>query len=130
MKKKAREFTLTIGTGVTAKDLVVFTRQFGTMIDAGLPLVQCLDILASQNENPMFAKILKDVKGSVEQGRTFSDSLARHPKVFDALFVNLVRAGEIGGILDTILQRLCNEKAVRNLAGEKPAPEIIDGRRR
>ncbi len=106
VKKKGREFTLTLGTGVTAKDLVLFTRQFGTMIDAGLPLVQCLEILSSQNDNPFFARILKDVKGSVEQGKTFSDSLARHPKVFDTLFVNLIRAGEVGGILDTILQRL------------------------
>jgi type IV pilus assembly protein PilC len=106
IKKKPRELNLTIGTGVTPKDLVVFTRQFGTMIDAGLPLVQCLDILATQNDNPVFARILKDVKSSVEQGKTFSESLGRHPKVFDALFLNLIRAGEIGGILDTILQRL------------------------
>jgi type IV pilus assembly protein PilC len=106
VRKKRKELNLTIGTGVGPKDLVVFTRQFATMIDAGLPLVQCLDILANQNDNPFFAKILKDVKSSVETGKTFSDSLARHPKVFDSLFVNLVRAGEVGGILDTILQRL------------------------
>src|SRR5207253_11199344 len=79
---------------------------FGTMIDAGLPLVQCLDILSTQGDNPFFSRILKDIKNSVEQGRTFSDSLARHPKVFDTLYVNLIRAGEVGGILDTILNRL------------------------
>ena len=106
VKKKGRDFSLTFGSGVGPKDLVLFTRQFGTMIDAGLPLVQCLEILGSQNDNPFFAKVLKDVKSSVEQGKTFSDSLARHPKVFDNLFVNLIRAGEVGGILDTILQRL------------------------
>jgi len=94
------------GGGVTAQELVVFIRQFGTMIDAGLPLVQCLDILSSQGDNKAFNAVLKDIKGSVEQGATFSESLKRHPKVFDELFVNLVAAGEMGGILDTILNRL------------------------
>lgn len=106
VKKKAREFTLSFGAPVSEKELVVFIRQFATMIDAGLPLVQCLDILSGQGENQAFNRILKDIKGNVEQGATFSDSLKRHPKVFDELFVNLVAAGEIGGILDTILQRL------------------------
>ncbi|PLX91350.1 MAG: pilus assembly protein PilC [Desulfuromonas sp.] len=91
---------------VVTKDIVVFTRQFSTMIDAGLPLVQCLDILSSQQENKTFKKILVDVKEGVESGATFADSLKKHPKVFDELFVNLVAAGEIGGILDTILNRL------------------------
>src|SRR5207245_8224986 len=81
-------------------------RQFATMIDAGLPLVQCLDILGSQEPNKIFANILRDIKSTVEQGSTFSDALKRHPKVFDDLFVNLVHAGEVGGILDTILNRL------------------------
>ncbi len=94
------------GTPVTAQELVVFIRQFATMIDAGLPLVQCLDILSSQGENKAFCAILKDIKGTVEQGATFSDALKRHPKVFDDLFVNLIAAGEMGGILDTILNRL------------------------
>jgi type IV pilus assembly protein PilC len=104
-----------IGTGVQPKDLQIFTRQLATMIDAGLPLVQCLDILANQSENPSFKKILFSVKNSVEQGATFSDSLRKHPKVFDELYVNLVAAGEIGGILDTILNRLAIyiEKAVK-----------------
>lgn len=99
-------FKLSFGSGVTTKDLVVFTRQFSTMIDAGLPLVQCLDILGKQSENPSFRAVLLDVKGHVESGASFSDSLRRHPKVFDDLFVNLVAAGEVAGILDTILQRL------------------------
>jgi type IV pilus assembly protein PilC len=85
------------------------------MIDAGLPLVQCLDILATQSQNKAFQKVLTQVKNNVEQGATFSDALRRHPKVFDELYVNLVAAGEIGGILDTILSRLATyiEKAVK-----------------
>ena len=106
VKKKPIEINIQIGSPVSEKELVVFVRQFATMIDAGLPLVQCLEILSTQGDNKTFNKILKDVKGSVEQGATFSDSLRRHPKVFDELFVNLVAAGEMGGILDTILQRL------------------------
>ncbi|KPK16232.1 MAG: pilus assembly protein PilC [Myxococcales bacterium SG8_38] len=115
IKKKGRQLKLALGTGVTPKELVVFTRQFATMIDAGLPLVQCLDILSSRGENKSLNAILKDVKEHVEQGGTFSEGLARHPKLFDELFVNLVRAGEMGGILDTILNRLAGyiEKRVK-----------------
>ena len=91
---------------ITTKDLVIFTRQFATMIDAGLPLVQCLKILGDQQENPTFKKIIVEVRNDVEQGSTFADALAKHPKPFDALFCNLVAAGEVGGILDTILNRL------------------------
>jgi type IV pilus assembly protein PilC len=91
---------------VKVKEIVIFTRQFATMIDAGLPLVQCLDILANQQENKQFQKVLLDVKSRVEEGSTFADALRKHPKVFDDLFVNLVAAGEVGGILDTILNRL------------------------
>ena len=91
---------------VTTKDLVVFTRQFATMIDAGLPLVQCLDILGRQQDNKTFKEVLQKVKEDVESGATFADSLKKHPHVFDELFVNLVAAGEIGGILDTIMNRL------------------------
>ncbi len=95
------------GSGkVDEKDLVIFTRQFSTMIDSGLPLVQCLEILASQQDNKAFQEILYKVKESVESGSTFADALGKHPKAFDQLFVNLVAAGEIGGILDTILTRL------------------------
>ena len=94
------------GGGVKTKELVIFSRQFATMIDAGLPLVQCLDILSSQQPNPEFKKVLLDVKNTVEGGATFADSLRKHPKVFDDLYVNLIAAGEVGGILDTILNRL------------------------
>jgi type IV pilus assembly protein PilC len=106
VKKKGRELNLSFGSPVSEKELVIFVRQFATMIDAGLPLVQSLEILSSQGENVAFNKILKEVKLQVEQGSTFSEALRKHPKVFDELFVNLVAAGEIGGILDTILQRL------------------------
>lgn len=91
---------------VTNKDIVIFSRQFATMIDAGLPLVQCLEILASQQDNKTFKKVLIDVKSSVEGGSTFADALGKHPRVFDDLYVNLIAAGEVGGILDTILNRL------------------------
>jgi type IV pilus assembly protein PilC len=109
------DINIQIGSGVLPKDLQIFTRQLATMIDAGLPLVQCLDILANQTENKAFKKVLFSVKNSVETGATFSDSLRRHPKVFDELYVNLVAAGEVGGILDTILNRLAIyiEKAVK-----------------
>ncbi len=100
---------------IQTKDLVVFTRQFATMIDSGLPLVQCLDILSGQQENKTFKEILVNVKESVESGSTFADALGKHPKAFDQLYVNLVAAGEVGGILDTILGRLAAyiEKAMK-----------------
>jgi type IV pilus assembly protein PilC len=115
IKKKSKGFSLQLGTGVDLKEVVTFTRLFATMIDAGLPIVQCLDILCNQTDNKFFSVILRDVKANVEQGATFSDSLRRHPKVFDQLYVNLVQAGEVGGILDTILNRLAiyNEKAIK-----------------
>ena len=91
---------------VSEREIVVFTRQFATMIDAGLPLVQCLEILVSQQENKTFAEVLSDIKADVEAGSTFAKALGKHPKVFDSLFVALVAAGEVGGILDTILNRL------------------------
>jgi type IV pilus assembly protein PilC len=107
VKKKPLALTLpSIGKVITPAELVVFIRQFATMIDAGLPLVQALDILASQGTNKRFNAVLKDVKSTVEGGSTFSEALRRHPKIFDELFVNLVAAGEMGGILDTILNRL------------------------
>src|SRR5450432_3939879 len=115
IKKPGGQINIQFGTGVTPKDLQIFTRQLATMIDAGLPLVQCLDILANQSANKSFQKVLSSVKNSVEQGATFSDALRKHPKVFDELYVNLVAAGEVGGILDTILNRLAIyiEKAVK-----------------
>lgn len=94
--------------GVPPKDVVIFTRQFATMIDAGLPLVQAIDILASQQEHPVFKKSLFRIKQSVESGKTFADSLREHPKIFDNLYANMVAAGEVGGILDTILDRLAS----------------------
>jgi type IV pilus assembly protein PilC len=113
--KESSALQLTIGSGVSSKELQVFTRQLATMIDAGLPLVQCLDILAAQTPNKIFARTVYHVKATVEQGATFSDALRRHPKVFDDLYVNLIAAGEAGGILDTILNRLAIyiEKAVK-----------------
>jgi type IV pilus assembly protein PilC len=93
---------------ITEKDIVVFTRQFATMIDAGLPLVQCLGILSTQTENKAFGKKIGEIKVSVEGGDTFSDALRKHPDVFDNLFTNMIEAGEVGGILDTILNRLAN----------------------
>ncbi|MDD9304930.1 MAG: type II secretion system F family protein [Desulfobacter sp.] len=91
---------------VTESDVIIFSRQFSIMIDAGLPLLQCLDILKSQQENPTFKRQLKRIKEAVESGETFADSLRRYPKVFNELFVNMIAAGEAGGILDVILQRL------------------------
>jgi type IV pilus assembly protein PilC len=107
MSEKGKEFNLpTFGGGVSAKELAIFTRQFSVMIDAGLPLVQCLEILAGQQENQTFQKVLTGTRGSVEGGATLSAAMRQYPKVFDALYVNMVEAGETGGILDTILQRL------------------------
>lgn len=107
MSEKGKEFNLpTFGGGVKPKDLAVFTRQFSVMIDAGLPLVQCLEILASQQENKIFQKVLTGTRSSVEGGSTLSAAMRQYPKVFDALYTNMVEAGETGGILDTILQRL------------------------
>ncbi len=115
---------------VPDRDMMIFTRQFATMIDSGLPLVQALDILATTAENKFFGKILMDVKQRVEQGTTFSEALAYHPKTFDSLFVNLVRAGEIGGILDTIMNRLAtqiekNSKLMRRIKSALNYPKIL-----
>jgi type IV pilus assembly protein PilC len=101
--------------GVAAKNLAVFTRQFSVMIDAGLPLVQCLDILAQQQENKFFQQTLSQVRQDVEEGATLAAAMSRHPKVFDELFTNMIDAGETGGILDLILQRLSTfiEKIVK-----------------
>src|SRR3954468_17086052 len=103
-RKRAKEIELKLpfglGQGVPEKDIVVFTRQFATMIDAGLPIVQCLDILANQASNKSFQKMLFDIKGSVESGSTLSEAMRKQPKAFNELYVNLVQAGEVGGILD------------------------------
>ena len=130
VRRRIKALNLKIGSGVGQKDLVTFTRLFATMIDAGLPIVQCLDILQNQTDNRAFSDVLRDVKASVEQGSTFSDSLRRHPKVFDALYTNLVQAGEVGGILDTILNRLAvyiekSMKLRRQLRGAMVYPTAV-----
>ncbi|MBN2108867.1 MAG: type II secretion system F family protein [Deltaproteobacteria bacterium] len=115
---------------VTTKDLILFTRQFSTMIDSGLPLLQGLEILASQAENPTFKKIITQIKTDVEGGSAFAEALKKHPKVYDNLYVNLCAAGELGGILDTILQRLAayiekNAKLVSKVKGAMIYPAVI-----
>src|SRR5215472_859693 len=124
MTEKGKEFNIpTFGGGVSAKELAIFTRQFSVMIDAGLPLVQCLEILASQQENKTFQKVLTGVRGSVEGGSTLSSAMKQYPKVFDPLYSNMVEAGQTGGILDTILQPLSTylEKNVKIKAAVKSA---------
>ncbi|HVR60655.1 MAG TPA: type II secretion system F family protein, partial [Polyangia bacterium] len=132
VKKQPKQLSLSFGTGVKTTDVVVFTRMFATMIDAGLPIVQCLEILSTQADNKRFGKVLGQIKSSVEDGFTLSDALSKHPKVFDDLFVNLVAAGEAGGILDSILQRLSiyMEKAMklkRRVKGAMVYPVSIVG---
>jgi type IV pilus assembly protein PilC len=124
MSEKGKEFNLpTFGGSVSAKELAVFTRQFSVMIDAGLPLVQCLEILASQQENKLFQKVLTGTRAAVEGGSNLSAAMKQYPKVFDPLYSNMVEAGETGGILDTILQRLSTyiEKNVKLKAAVKSA---------
>ena len=109
IKKKPKDLFENIAflqPNVTQKDVILFCRQFSTMIDAGLPIIQCMDILHAQQENATFKKMLKNIKEQVESGSTLADSLKKYPKQFDDLFVNMVSAGEAGGILDTILRRL------------------------
>jgi type IV pilus assembly protein PilC len=115
---------------VTSKDIVIFTRQFSTMIDAGLPLVQGLTILAEQMENKTFRLILKEITKDVEGGSTLAEALKKHPKVFDSLFVNLVAAGEVGGILDTIMRRLADyieksEALKKRIKGAMTYPAVV-----
>jgi type IV pilus assembly protein PilC len=124
VSEKGKEFNLpTFGGGVNAKELAIFTRQFSVMIDAGLPLVQCLEILASQQENRTFQKVLTGTRSAVEGGSNLSTAMKQYPKVFDPLYSNMVEAGETGGILDTILQRLSTyiEKNVKLKAAVKSA---------
>ena len=125
VKEKGKEFTLpTFGSGkVPTKDVAIFFRQFSVMIDAGLPLVQCLEILAANQENPAFQKSLTGVRVTVEGGSTLANAMRQYPKIFDDLTTNMVEAGETGGILDLILQRLANyvEKAVKLKSAVKSA---------
>lgn len=133
IKKKGKDIEIVIpglSNRVSAKDLVIFTRTFSTMIDAGLPLVQCLEILSQQTENPTLCKTIKDIKIDVESGSTYADALRKHPKQFDNLYCNMVEAGETGGILDTILQRLAThmEKSLalkRQVKSAMTYPSVI-----
>jgi type IV pilus assembly protein PilC len=114
VKKKFESDFLSNKKPITERDIVIFTRQFSTMVDAGLPLVQCLEILGKQADNPSFGEVIIKIKTDIESGSNLSDSMRKHPKVFNSLYCNLVEAGEAGGILDTILGRLANyiEKAL------------------
>src|SRR5881275_1751229 len=127
-----KEFKLNLkfGGGIKTRDVVVFTRQFATMINAGLPLVQALDILSQQTENKVLSDVLRAVVYDVESGHTLADALRKHPKAFSDLYVNMVAAGEAGGILDTILVRLAqflekNDLIVRKVKGAMIYPAVI-----
>jgi type IV pilus assembly protein PilC len=130
VREKPREFNLSLGGGIKTREIVIFTRQFATMINAGLPLVQSLEILAEQTENAAFQKIIRDVLYDVESGNTLADAMGKHPKAFSKLFVSMVSAGEAGGILDTILLRLAVflEKAdalTRKVKGAMIYPGVV-----
>jgi type IV pilus assembly protein PilC len=130
VEEKKTSLNFTIGSGVKTKDIVIFTRQFATMINAGLPLVQSLDILAKQTENKAFAKVIGRVQHDVESGNTLADALRQHPRVFTDLYVNMVAAGEVGGILDVILLRLAtflekNDALARKIKGAMVYPAVI-----
>jgi type IV pilus assembly protein PilC len=130
ISKKPSQIKIRIGSGIKKIDISRFTRQFATMISAGLPMVQCLEILATQMESPEFRRIVGEVKESVQSGSTLSEALGRHKKVFDDLYVNMVEAGEVGGALDTILVRLAlyREKAdrlIRKVKGAMVYPIVV-----
>ena len=105
-RKKSAEINIKFGTGIKKQDISRFTRQFATMIGSGLPMIQCLDILAAQVESAEMRKVIINIKDTVGGGSTLADAMGRHPKVFDQLYVNMVAAGEMGGALDVILVRL------------------------
>src|SRR6266496_2396987 len=130
VREAPRAFKIKFGAGIKTRDVVVFTRQFATMINAGLPLVQALDILAQQIENKLRADTTRQVVYYVERGQTLADALRKHPKAFSDLYVNMVAAGEAGGILDTILVRLAeflekNDAIVRKVKGAMIYPGVI-----
>ena len=130
VRPKPKELSFTIGSGVKTREVVIFTRQFATMINAGLPLVQSLSILAEQTENKKFSEIITAVLQDIEAGQTLADSMRKHPKVFSELYVNMVAAGEAGGILDTILNRLAvflekNDALVRKIKGAMTYPAVM-----
>jgi type IV pilus assembly protein PilC len=130
VREKPKQLSFKIGTGISTKDIVIFTRQFATMINAGLPLVQSLDILAEQTENQYLRKSIQDVLYDVESGHTLADAMGKHPRVFTELYVNMVAAGEAGGILDIILLRLAtflekNDALIRKIKGAMIYPAVI-----
>ena len=132
VRQKQAAISFSFGSGVKTRDIVIFTRQFATMINSGLPLVQSLDILAEQTENEKLRKVIKDVLYAVESENTLADSLDQHPDVFTKLFVNMVAAGEAGGILDTILLRLAtflekSDALMRKIKGAMIYPAVIVG---
>jgi type IV pilus assembly protein PilC len=130
VQQAPKDIKISFGGGVSTRDIVIFTRQFATMINSGLPLVQALDILAEQTENPKLKEVTKAVVYDVESGHTLADALRKHPKAFSDLYVNMVAAGEAGGILDTILLRLAtfmekNDALVRKVKGAMIYPSVI-----
>jgi type IV pilus assembly protein PilC len=130
VQQAPKDIKFSFGGGVTTRDIVIFTRQFATMINSGLPLVQALDILSEQSENKMLKDVTKQIVYDVESGHTLADALRKHPKAFTELYVNMVAAGEAGGILDTILLRLAtfmekNDALVRKVKGAMIYPSVI-----
>jgi type IV pilus assembly protein PilC len=130
VRTKPKEISISFGSGVKTREVVIFTRQFATMINSGLPLVQSLSILADQSENPKFQKIITAVLNDIQSGQTLADAMKRHPKVFTDLYVNMIAAGEAGGILDTILNRLAvflekNDALVRKIKGAMTYPAVM-----
>jgi type IV pilus assembly protein PilC len=130
VQQAPKDIKISFGGGIGTRDIVIFTRQFATMINSGLPLVQALDILAEQTENPKLKVVTKAVVYDVESGHTLADALRKHPKAFSDLYVNMVAAGEAGGILDTILLRLAtfmekNDALVRKVKGAMIYPSVI-----
>ena len=127
---KAREINIQFGTGIKTREVVIFTRQFATMINSGLPLVQSLTILAEQTENKIFQKVIVQVLNDIQAGQTLADAMKKHPKVFTELYTNMVAAGEAGGILDVILMRLAlflekNDALVRKIKGAMTYPAVM-----
>ncbi len=130
VRSKPKEMSFSFGSGVKTREVVIFTRQFATMINAGLPLVQSLSILAEQTENKKFQGVISEVLHDIEAGQTLADSMRKHPKVFTELYVNMVAAGEAGGILDTILLRLAvflekNDALIRKIKGAMTYPAVM-----
>jgi type IV pilus assembly protein PilC len=127
---KSKEINIVLGSGVKTREVVIFTRQFATMINSGLPLVQSLTILAEQTENKIFASKITEVLNDIQSGQTLADAMRKHPKIFTELYVNMVAAGEAGGILDTILLRLAvflekNDALVRKIKSAMTYPAVM-----